>query len=1115
MNQQPLFYSILIRRLPNFAIPSFFRPSFGRLPLEGRSFSNVSTRQRKDLYQILDVAPTASHEEIKKAYYTLAKKYHPDVSGVNDNATFAQKYMEIREAYDILCDEEKRNEHDRRLETLQIRRKRIIAARYKVYPFVNRKETGDETQKNRRIMPSLASLSNAFVSPHQWRRPFQNPTEDAQRKEKEANIFKGPIDDRADKQAGQRKEMPVRSTEAHRALEQLEAYHALLTQPGDAELRFAIERVIGIFKANLFQALLDIQEFYDNTLLNERVSLDLKAVETRKLAERWEQNPPFGGGPRTFAPSAFERPVFPATTTATPYTNGFSGGETKSTTQSSHSYSYQEQSKELTKDGWHTQEYRTQTLDGPGGFQTETVTNNGLIDERGNEWDVEDVVLEKNQLGLGFSISGGNDHNSGPYIRVTDIAHGGGVARDGRIRVGDVILKVNNTDTVDVPHQVAVNALKSAGSVVRLLVKRPRAPQGNVNAFRSPSVEPLSRVSPPESFSFGPPPPVPTHQQSYGGNEAIKELEQMPGVRRMDLIKMGADGRHKGLGFSIAGGAGNQHYPGDDGLFVTRVIEGTPAYYDGRLQKGDQLLAVDNTIFKNVTHEFAVNTLKNTGERVALLYLKNPHPDMESIGGRMEDNTFDMTGGASLGGSHPHLAYGQGLGTEPRLVRLRKLDTGLGFNIVGGEDGEKVFISGVFPGGAADLSGNVRKGDVLLRVNDVDLQNATHAQAAQTLKAVPNYSEVLLVLQYLPQEYQRFEDKVERARAEMIQHQQNPPLSLNLPSAAIPPQQEVPPSRRGHGDAAPVHCLSIRRVAENGDEGPEGIIPSKKRVEKREKQRRKQVNFNAGSQSLGRNVSMSAGGYGIGGGLEGRRGSRSQLSFSRKFPFVKSTEKLNEYASDGGETGAVAEEPIHAYATVELRTINYVRPVIVLGALKDRVNDELVSRHPDRFSSCVPHTSRPPRDGEVHGRNYYFVSKAEMERDVKSNLFIEAGQFQNNLYGTSIAAVMEVAESGRHCILDVSGNAIRRLQNTAHIYPISIFVKPLNYHQLQEWDTSLNEEDAMKQFERCQRQEQNFGDLFTGMVTGHSPDDVFARVLHTISEQSRPEVWVPTNELLP
>lgn len=53
-----------------------------------------------------------------------------------------------------------------------------------------------------------------------------------------------------------------------------------------------------------------------------------------------------------------------------------------------------------------------------------------------------------------------------------------------------------------------------------------------------------------------------------------------------------------------------------------------------------------------------------------------------------------------------------------------------------------------------------------------------------------------------------------------------------------------------------------------------------------------QVNFNAGSQSLGRNSTGAAG------GLENRRGSRSQLSFSRKFPFVKSTEKLNEFTDN-------------------------------------------------------------------------------------------------------------------------------------------------------------------------------------------------------------------------
>jgi len=55
----------------------------------------------------------------------------------------------------------------------------------------------------------------------------------------------------------------------------------------------------------------------------------------------------------------------------------------------------------------------------------------------------------------------------------------------------------------------------------------------------------------------------------------------------------------------------------------------------------------------------------------------------------------------------------------------------------------------------------------------------------------------------------------------------------------------------------------------SGEEGPEGIIPSRKRVEKRERQRRKQVNFNAGSQSLGRNSTTSGASAAGLGGMEG------------------------------------------------------------------------------------------------------------------------------------------------------------------------------------------------------------------------------------------------------
>ena len=49
-----------------------------------------------------------------------------------------------------------------------------------------------------------------------------------------------------------------------------------------------------------------------------------------------------------------------------------------------------------------------------------------------------------------------------------------------------------------------------------------------------------------------------------------------------------------GLGFSIAGGCGNQHVLGDDGIFVTKIIPGGPAEEDGTLDVGDRIIKVPN-----------------------------------------------------------------------------------------------------------------------------------------------------------------------------------------------------------------------------------------------------------------------------------------------------------------------------------------------------------------------------------------------------------------------------------------------------------------------------------------------------------------------------------------
>lgn len=65
-------------------------------------------------------------------------------------------------------------------------------------------------------------------------------------------------------------------------------------------------------------------------------------------------------------------------------------------------------------------------------------------------------------------------------------------------------------------------------------------------------------------------------------------------------------------------------------------------------------------------------------------------------------------------------------------------------------------------------------------------------------------------------------------------------------------------------------------------------------------------------------------------------------------------------------------------------------------------------------------TSREPRAGEEHGRGYYFVSREEMERDIRAGKFIEYGEHGGNLYGTKIDTIREVMRSGKMCFLDVN-----------------------------------------------------------------------------------------------
>ncbi|OPJ74654.1 hypothetical protein AV530_004110 [Patagioenas fasciata monilis] len=271
-----------------------------------------------------------------------------------------------------------------------------------------------------------------------------------------------------------------------------------------------------------------------------------------------------------------------------------------------------------------------------------------------------------------------------------------------------------------------------------------------------------------------------------------------------------------------------------------------------------------------------------------------------------------------------------------------------------------------------------------------------------------------------------------------------------------------------------------RRVTLEGDSEEMGVIPSKRRVERKERARLKTVKFNAKPGVIDAKGDIP----GLGDDGYGTKTLRGQ------------------------------EDCILSYEPVTRQEINYTRPVIILGPMKDRINDDLISEFPDKFGSCVPHTTRPKRDYEVDGRDYHFViSREQMEKDIQEHKFIEAGQYNDNLYGTSVQSVRFVAERGKHCILDVSGNAIKRLQ-VAQLYPIAIFIKPKSWEPLMEMNKRLTEEQAKKTYDRAIKLEQEFGEYFTAIVQGDSLEDIYNQCKLVIEEQSGPFIWIPSKEKL-
>ncbi|KAM9675372.1 multiple PDZ domain protein isoform 7-T8 [Dama dama] len=313
---------------------------------------------------------------------------------------------------------------------------------------------------------------------------------------------------------------------------------------------------------------------------------------------------------------------------------------------------------------------------------------------------VQHLELPKDQGGLGIAIS---EEDTLTGVIIKSLTEHGAAATDGRLKVGDQILAVDDEVVVGYPVEKFINLLKTAKTKVKLTIRAENPDsQATTSVIATANGEkkssPQSPVVPPSSS----PEPEPMRSTSRSSTPAIFASDPatcpiIPGCETTIEISKG----RTGLGLSIVGGSDTLL----GAIIIHEVYEEGAACKDGRLWAGDQILEVNGIDLRKATHDEAINVLRQTPQRVRLTLYRDEAP-------YKEEDVYDTL-----------------------TVELQKKPgKGLGLSIVGKRNDTGVFVSDVVKGGIADADGRLLQGDQILTVNGEDVRHATQEAVAALLK---------------------------------------------------------------------------------------------------------------------------------------------------------------------------------------------------------------------------------------------------------------------------------------------------------------------------------------------------------------------------------------------
>ncbi|XP_010000221.1 PREDICTED: multiple PDZ domain protein [Chaetura pelagica] len=314
---------------------------------------------------------------------------------------------------------------------------------------------------------------------------------------------------------------------------------------------------------------------------------------------------------------------------------------------------------------------------------------------------IQYVELPKDQGGFGIAISEEDTING---VVIKSLTDHGAAAKDGRLKVGDQILAVDDEIVVGYPVEKFISLLKTSKTMVRLTVNSagmeslPAAPGPSSTAtaerrnIQLPATVPSSSSPEPEAVKNTSRSSTPATLASDPATCPI-----IPGCETTIDISKG----RTGLGLSIVGGADTLL----GAIIIHEVYEEGAASKDGRLWAGDQILEVNGIDLRNATHDEAIHVLRQTPQKVRLTVYRDEAQ-------YKEEDMYDVL----------------------NIELQKKPGKGLGLSIVGKRNDTGVFVSDIVKGGIADTDGRLMQGDQILTVNGEDVRNANQEAVAALLK---------------------------------------------------------------------------------------------------------------------------------------------------------------------------------------------------------------------------------------------------------------------------------------------------------------------------------------------------------------------------------------------